>query len=131
VHGRADRLFYSTKITEKPEATPAFWVLPPGSTSRPLGCTCGLGVTPLVAQHGDFHRARAKGLQTEVTYGDPRIDVVAPSLVAVTLPTRFEGTNPDEKHFDVRNMYSVVLAERDGHRRIIQEHASTVRPPEK
>lgn len=66
----------------------------------------------------------------KVTMDDPKIDVLAPGVAAVTVPFGFEGTNQGQA-FDNRSVYSAVLAERDGRMRIIQEHSSTAPPSPK
>jgi len=65
----------------------------------------------------------------KASYHDVKIDVLAPGVAVATMLYRYEGTNKGKK-FIKRGVYSVVLAERDGRLRLIQESGSTVRPKE-
>lgn len=61
--------------------------------------------------------------EAKATFGDTKIDVLAPGVAAVTATYRFQGANQGQK-FDNRGVYSAVLAERDGRMRVVQEHNS-------
>jgi ketosteroid isomerase-like protein len=65
---------------------------------------------------------------TKATYHDVKIDVLAPGVAAATMLVRHEGVYKGKK-FIKRGVYTVVLAEREGRLRLIQESGSTVRPP--
>jgi hypothetical protein len=66
----------------------------------------------------------------KVTFGDAKIDVLAPGVAAVTMPYQFEGTNQGKK-FNNRAVYSAVLAPIAGRMRSIQDHISTMVPKPK
>jgi hypothetical protein len=67
----------------------------------------------------------------KTSYQNPKIDVLAPGVAAVTLAFRFEGKQPDKKPFNNAGVYSAVLAERDGKLQIVQEHQSMLPAPKK
>jgi hypothetical protein len=67
----------------------------------------------------------------KTSYQNPKIDVLAPGVAAVTLAFRFEGKTPDKKPFNNAGVYSAVLAERDGKLQIVQEHQSVPPAPKK
>lgn len=66
----------------------------------------------------------------KVTFDDPKVEVLAPGVAAVAVPSRFQGTNQGQA-FDNYSVYTAVLAERDGRMRVIQEHQSTAPKPKK